>query len=117
MPLRLPDSAMAKFSCFIIGSDTLLGECGEILLREGHEVRGIITATPRLAAWARAKNIPVLDPKQDYKKVLAERPFDYLFSITYLSIIPADVLGMAKKAAINFHDGPLPRYAGLNTPA
>jgi natural product biosynthesis luciferase-like monooxygenase protein len=110
-------TAREKFSCFIIGSDTLLGECAEIILREGHEIRGIITATPRLITFARSKKIPVLDPKSDYKQSLAAAPFDYLFSITYLSIIPADVLAMAKKAAINFHDGPLPKYAGLNTPA
>lgn len=110
-------TARERFSCFIIGSDTLLGECVEIVLREGHEIRGIITATPRLIALARSKKIPVLDPKSDYKSTLAAAPFDYLFSITYLSIIPADVLALAKKAAINFHDGPLPKYAGLNTPA
>ena len=32
-------------------------------------------------------------------------------------MIPADVLALPAKGAINFHDGPLPRYAGLNTPA
>src|SRR5262245_8497671 len=116
MPLRC-GGFMTSFSCFLIGSDTLLSECGEVLLREGHEIRGVITSTPRLASWARSKKSQLLNPKQDsYKAALAERPFDYLFSITYLSIIPGDVLALPKKGAINFHDGPLPRYAGLNTP-
>ncbi|MBL8829167.1 MAG: LLM class flavin-dependent oxidoreductase, partial [Planctomycetaceae bacterium] len=42
--------------------------------------------------------------------------FDYLFAITHLSILPADVLAKPQRAAINFHDGPLPKYAGLNAP-
>jgi len=44
-------------------------------------------------------------------------PFDYLFSITHLAIIKDDVLALPKKMTVNFHDGPLPAYAGLNTPA
>ena len=27
-----------------------------------------------------------------------------------------EVLRLPRRMAINFHDGPLPRYAGLNTP-
>ena len=36
-----------------------------------------------------------------------------LFSVAYLHIVPDEVLGRAD-IAINFHDGPLPDYAGLN---
>ena len=46
----------------------------------------------------------------------AAAPFDYLFSITNLSIVPQDLVALPRKAAINFHDGPLPAWAGLNTP-
>ena len=31
-------------------------------------------------------------------------------------MIPDPVLALAARGAINFHDGPLPRYAGLNAP-
>ena len=48
---------------------------------------------------------------------LRREPFDYLFSITHLAIIPEEAIVLAKRGAINFHDGPLPRYAGLNAPA
>jgi natural product biosynthesis luciferase-like monooxygenase protein len=41
-------------------------------------------------------------------------PFDFFFSITNFSIVPAAVLALAKRAGINFHDGPLPRYAGFH---
>ncbi|EKD60293.1 MAG: Amino acid adenylation protein, partial [uncultured bacterium] len=40
---------------------------------------------------------------------------DWLLSVANLSVIPQDVLALAV-GAVNFHDGPLPRYAGLNAP-
>src|SRR5690606_27787228 len=42
--------------------------------------------------------------------------FDYLLSITNLRMLPTWLLERPTKMAINFHDGPLPRYAGLNAP-
>ncbi len=105
------------FSCYLIGGDTLLIECGEVLLSKGHEIKGVITAAPRISQWAHSKSLPVIAHKNGYGDELQGQAFDYLFSITHLSIIKDDVLALAKKGAINFHDGPLPAYAGLNTPA
>ncbi len=106
----------APFRCFLIGADSLLIECGELLLSRGHTIAGVITAAPRVARWAREKQLPVHDAQQDFRPALDAAPFDYLFAITHLSILPADVLTKPQRAAINFHDGPLPRYAGLNAP-
>ena len=47
----------------------------------------------------------------------ADQGCDYLFAITWLKLLPESVLELPRVAAINFHDGPLPRYAGLNAPA
>jgi natural product biosynthesis luciferase-like monooxygenase protein len=105
------------FSCFVIGQDTLLIECTEILLAQGHEVKGVLSSAPRIVAWATEKGLATVDPRTDYVEALRREPFDYLFAITHLAIIPDDALALAKKGAINFHDGPLPRYAGLNAPA
>jgi natural product biosynthesis luciferase-like monooxygenase protein len=105
------------FSCFVSGQDTLLIECTEILFGQGHQVKGIISSAPRIVAWAEEKSIPTFDPKADYIEALRREPFEYLFSITHLAIIPEEVVALATKGAINFHDGPLPRYAGLNAPA
>ena len=109
-------SEIRRFRCFLIGSESLLAECAETLLKQGHEILGVITSARKLAAWAHGRNLRVLDPRGDYRAALAEQPFEYLFSITHLAIIPADVIALPTKGAINFHDGPLPRYAGLNTP-
>ena len=40
--------------------------------------------------------------------------FDYLFSVANLRVLPAALIARARKLALNFHDAPLPRYAGLN---
>src|SRR5690606_39606671 len=43
-------------------------------------------------------------------------PLDYLFSITNLSVLPQWLIELPSRGAINFHDGPITEYAGLNTP-
>jgi len=76
------------FSCFVIGQDTLLIECTEILLAHGHEIKGVISSSPRILAWASEKGLSTVDPRADYVESLRREPFDYLFSITHLAIIP-----------------------------
>ncbi|MEM7363335.1 MAG: MupA/Atu3671 family FMN-dependent luciferase-like monooxygenase [Pseudomonadota bacterium] len=105
-----------QLSCYLIGSETLLTECGEHLISEGHQIHGVVTDSPRIRAWADGHQLVVIEPTGEYAQKLTQ-PFDYLFSITWLSIIPDDVLALPQKYAVNFHDGPLPGYAGLNTPA
>ena len=38
--------------------------------------------------------------------------FDYLFSVASYEVLPAALLARARRFPINYHDGPLPRYAG-----
>lgn len=114
----MPSAESNSFSCYLIGGDSLLIECGEILQSKGHQILGVITSAPRLSQWAMGKSIPVMAADADYPAKLAQaEPFDYLFSITHLAIIKDEVLALPRKMTINFHDGPLPAYAGLNTPA
>lgn len=103
-------------TCFLIGSDTLLAQCGEILLERGVQIKGVITQSERISSWARSKDIVALSSTSDYVSVLEQEDFDYLFAITHLALIPEAAIRTPDKLAINFHDGPLPAYAGLNTP-
>jgi methionyl-tRNA formyltransferase len=104
------------FSCYLIGSESLLVQCAEILLERGHEISGVASHEPAITAWARGRGIATVDPDGDLVSAFAGE-FDYLFSITNLKVLPEAVLRLPRRAAINFHDGPLPRYAGLYTPA
>ena len=107
----------SAFTCFVIGGDTLLTECAEVLLARGHHISGVITSAPKVEAWARGRGLRLIDARGDYGAALSDEAFDYLFAITHLALLPDRVLSLPRRATINFHDGPLPRYAGLNTPA
>ncbi len=107
---------LKSFTCCLIGSDTLLSQCGETLLSAGHSILNVITESDQIEAWARSHDIPVVSATSNYVDVLQSCDYDYLFAITHLAIIPDEVLGTPNKGAMNFHDGPLPEYAGLNTP-
>ena len=104
-------------SCYIFGGDTLLLECVEILLDRNVDVRGIISRNSRIKEWADKSKVPFIDLDSNYLPALSKTPFDYLFAITHPEIIPDAVLQLPQVLSVNFHDGPLPLYAGLNTPA
>ena len=106
----------AALTSVFVGSDSLLIECAETWRAKGHNIAAVVTDTPRVTAWARAAGLEVLSANDDFAAALSGKSFDYLFAITYLRIIPKAVLALPKRGAINFHDGPLPRYAGLNAP-
>ncbi|KIC14094.1 MupA/Atu3671 family FMN-dependent luciferase-like monooxygenase [Leisingera sp. ANG-Vp] len=102
---------MTSFSCALIGSESLLIGCADALLARGHEIRAVVTQDAEIRSWAEGKGLEVLDNQRDLPA-----GFDWFLSIANLTVIPQDVLARAAKGAVNFHDGPLPRYAGLNTP-
>jgi natural product biosynthesis luciferase-like monooxygenase protein len=107
---------MKPFSCLLIGNESLLVGCGDALLDHGHDIRGIVSKDRDILDWATAKNLPVIGDIAALKGQFKRGDFDWLFSIANLELIPDDVLALPALGALNFHDGPLPRYAGLNTP-
>ena len=109
----MPDRSI---SCHLIGGDSLLMECGEVLLAAGVRVLGVVSAAPRVRAWAQGKGLPCRDLKGPWQAELAREPFDFLFAITHLELLDEQALALPKRGAINFHDGPLPTYAGLYCP-
>ncbi|WP_260606891.1 polyketide synthase, partial [Streptomyces sp. WAC08241] len=106
-----------KPNCYLIGGTRVLTQCGTRLLDAGVTIEGVLSDDPAVAAWAGAHGVPVHDPAGDLVALLSERPFDYLFSMVNFRILPGAVLDLPKTAAINFHDGPLPRYSGSHVPA
>ncbi|MBI4882706.1 MAG: LLM class flavin-dependent oxidoreductase, partial [Actinobacteria bacterium] len=115
---------MPTMRCALIGADTLLIECAQMLMERGHEIVAVGAGSDRVATWAVASEIPVQTvDTHDYRgwcdqwaAELQALSVDYLFAITHLQLLPAVVVSAATRMAINFHDGPLPEYAGLNTP-
>lgn len=102
---------MSQFSSVIIGNESLAVGCGDALLARGHQISAVVSQDDGIRSWAEKHGIPV----HASPDTLTEG-FDWLLSIANLRVIPDRVLALAAKGAVNFHDGPLPRYAGLNAP-
>ena len=97
----------------IVGDASLAGHCTEIAREHGLEVVVVATRHPQVRERAASFGIPVVDSAGDVGAELDPFDFDVLFSIANLRVLPQRVLDRAA-VAINFHDGPLPGYSGLN---
>ncbi|MFI5621609.1 amino acid adenylation domain-containing protein, partial [Streptomyces sp. NPDC051567] len=104
-------------NCYLIGGTRVLVQCAAKLADAGVRIEGILSDDAAVVAWAGERGIPVLDPRGDLVALLSGHPFDYLFSIVNFRILPGEVLALPAVAAVNFHDGPLPRYSGSNVAA
>ena len=107
---------MTRFRALLIGDAPLLVHCAEVLIHRGHELAGVVSTDRGVSDWARAHELPVFAPGPDLGRRLDGVAFDWLFNIAGLSLLGADVVAQARRGAVNFHDGPLPRYGGLNAP-
>ncbi|HWM22327.1 MAG TPA: MupA/Atu3671 family FMN-dependent luciferase-like monooxygenase [Ilumatobacteraceae bacterium] len=99
--------------CAVVGDQSLAAECAEIAVEHGLDIVVIATHHPVVASFAELHGIPHVDSAVGLAAALLPYEFDVLFSIANLRILPDAVLEQAK-VRINFHDGPLPGYAGLN---
>ncbi len=109
--------AARRFRCVIVGETSLPIRCGEILARRGHEIAAVLTEDDKVASWARDQALALLDPGREIAEQLSGESFDLLFSIINYRILNGDVLSLPRLFAINYHDAPLPRYAGTHATA
>lgn len=102
-----------QFSCYLVGEDSLLIQCANILLNNHHLIECVISPNPDVKDWATRHNI-------FYAKDIFEltknniRKVDYIFSIVNSYIISPEIMDLARYDVINYHDSLLPKYAGLN---
>ena len=104
----------SAFSCFLVGEDSLVIKCGELLRRLGVNILGVISPLPLVEDWAAENNLSYFANLSIAEKHLKNDEFDYLFSIVNRQILPDYLLQRANKFSINYHDSPLPRYAGVS---
>ncbi|MBU3029967.1 MupA/Atu3671 family FMN-dependent luciferase-like monooxygenase [Paracoccus marinaquae] len=102
-------------SALFIGNESLLIQCAGQWRDRGHSVAAVLTRDPAIRHWAEEQGIRVL-PHPETRDP-GDLHYDWLFSVANLSLVPQALLDRAGRGAVNFHDGPLPRRAGLNTPA
>lgn len=110
--MLLKTSPTMPLSCFFIGQDNLLIECATRIQAKQWRILGVISPSNQVKSWAQSHAIPWFSalPEVDWDVYSV----DYLFSIVNDEIIPETVLSKIRQLAINYHDGPLPRYAGSN---
>ena len=107
--------AMPNNKCCIIGSTHFAIECAKILLQRGFLIVHIFSDDLNLRKWAERVGVKFEHSSAIDKKTSSFFcSFDYLFSIVNDKILSKSVLKSVKEKAINYHNGPLPRYAGLN---
>lgn len=68
---------MSPFSCVLIGNESLLVQCGEILRERRHVIRAVVTRNPEIRAWAEVNGLPAEAPGPDLAARL-EPGFDWL---------------------------------------
>jgi amino acid adenylation domain-containing protein len=98
----------------MMGNQSRLIRCAEVLLEQNHRIRGIITDEPSIEKWVKANKLRLIPPSEDLPNLLELESFDLFFSIDNFFRVPDEILNLPKIYAINFHDAPLPRYAGTN---
>ncbi|MBU2983345.1 LLM class flavin-dependent oxidoreductase [Lentibacter algarum] len=105
-----------SFSAIVIGNESLTQQCAEKWLATGHSITALVSRNAEVLAWAESKGVTIVAPGKGLSERLSSHTADWLLSIANLDLLSEDVLARAELGAVNFHDGPLPRYAGLNAP-
>lgn len=104
-------SPTLRLSCLLVGGTNLLVRCADVLLARGHRIVAIVTDDADVACGIRVHR-----SIGDAMGALEERP-DVVFSIVNGAILRPDEISYATRAAVNYHDAPLPAYAGVNAPS
>ena len=109
-------SANSPMSAVFIGNESLLIQCATLWRDTGGGIAAIVTRSPEIARWATEAGHSVIASDGDLATELSALEFDWLLSVANLDMLGDAVLRLPARGAVNFHDGPLPRYAGLNAP-
>lgn len=107
---------MTSFDCIIIGDESLTQHCAETALAQGHKVQAMVTDNPDVRKWAQGRGIRCEHHGSDLADRLKGSEADWVLSIANLKVLSPEILSLGRKGAVNFHDGPLPKHAGLNAP-
>ncbi|MGW7514342.1 amino acid adenylation domain-containing protein [Streptomyces sp. NPDC054796] len=98
----------------LVGTAVLTMRCAEAVLERGDGVACVVSSSPEVRAWAQEHGIAALPDFAALDRDSEEARFDHLVSVVNGTVLPPEVLALPRKLAVNFHDAPLPRYAGVH---
>jgi methionyl-tRNA formyltransferase len=108
---------MGKPSVILMGSKPGAVVALSVMLERGWDVRAVATtqrnlhpwiAGPTLGEFANANGIRVFTQAE----LPRDEPADFVISYMFRNRVRPDVLSLARRAAVNFHAGPLPEFGG-----
>lgn len=103
-----------EVTCAVIGEGNLLLCCLEELLLREVSVKAVFSNTESVSQFCSNHRIKYNKRNVDLLSTLKDFEIDYLFSISNPRILKEDVLKLPRKLTINYHDSPLPAYAGVH---
>jgi methionyl-tRNA formyltransferase len=109
----------------LIGSGKMAVDCLKIMTETPHDVLSIAITEPRavsagnpLPLYCREQGVPCLETEWINSSGVVDRLStigpDIMFNINSFQIIRPRLLSVPREGIINFHNGPLPRYGGVN---
>jgi amino acid adenylation domain-containing protein len=101
------------FSCYIIGNDNITLQCAEVILANNHQLLGLISPSKKINQWCQENSVPCINSIKEFEIGHMDKRCDFLFSIANGDILPESILKHPLIYAINYHNAPLPKYAGL----
>ena len=105
-------------SVILLGSKPAAAVALSILLERGWDVRHVVVARNFDLSWyggesveerALAAGVPVVEQDELPRTETA----DLVISYQFRNLVKPDVLGLARRAALNFHAAPLPEFGGF----
>lgn len=102
------------FSCYIIGDNSITLQCANIVLNSGHTLLGVISPVEKIKLWCIENSINYIEDVKEFEKNHKGENFDFLFSIDNSEILSKEILSFPRFYSINYHNSPLPKYAGLH---
>ncbi len=103
------------FESYIITETSLGIYCAQVLKIRGHRILGIISKNKDVIKWCKENDINNFLTIKEFQSINPLKTFDYFFSIVNGYILSPEILKYPRCYAINYHDAPLPRYAGIHS--
>lgn len=107
-------SKVNKFSCYLIGEDSLADHCIKIILESGHALLGICSPSKQINDFANQNAIPYTNSLEVFDSWLRAKKCDFLFSIVNSRILSKELIKLPRHFSINYHNAALPKYAGVH---
>ena len=100
--------------CAVIGEGNILLSCLKILEKSNIKIVAVFTETPSIRSYCDESCIQWWERTSRLEEILKDKKIHYLFSISNPRILKENELNVPKILTINYHDSPLPAYAGVH---